>query len=267
MKRLARRIAVVAALAALLAVVPAAAYYPPIVRPVDEEGLTPLELGKQLYGGNCSSCHGNNGQGVSTQQPQAAASNIKVGAGPPLVAAGALAADFYLRTGYMPLAEPDKQPVRQRSPFNEREIHALTTYVASLGNGPPIPHPKPEQGSTSRGLILFTQHCAGCHQVAAAGGVVTGARVPPLNLVNARQIAQAVRVGPYVMPKFSQKAISDSDLNSIIRYVLYAQHPHDPGGWGLNHLGPFPEGMVAWGIAGIVLILLCGVIGTRLGRE
>jgi ubiquinol-cytochrome c reductase cytochrome c subunit len=157
------------------------------------------------------------------------------------------------------------QPQRNRVQFSDREIRAIEDYVDSLtpSPGPPIPRPDPAAGNVSQGLQLFTEHCAGCHQAVAEGGVVTGARVPPLNEATATQIAQAVRIGPYVMPKFDQKDITHDELNSIIRYVQYAQHPDDAGGAGIGHLGPFPEGLVAWGIAGILLVGICVLIGER----
>ena len=37
-----------------------------------------------------------------------------------------------------------------------------------------------ERGNLADGLKLFTDHCAGCHQIVGEGGYVTGARVPPL---------------------------------------------------------------------------------------
>jgi quinol---cytochrome-c reductase cytochrome c subunit len=92
---------------------------------------------------------------------------------------------------------------------------------------------------------------------------VTGARVPPLDRATDVQIAEAVRIGPYAMPPFSESDISDKELNSIIAYVQYAKDPRDEGGWGINHLGPFPEGMVTWLMAVVVLIATCMVIGKR----
>ena len=137
-------------------------------------------------------------------------------------------------------------------------------YVASLGRGPAIPDPHPERGDLPDGFHLFTEHCAGCHQVAARGGVVTGANVPALEDVTPRQIAEAVRIGPYVMPTFSRKDISDSQLDSIIAYVQRAQHPVDRGGWGIGNVGPIPEGMVTWFIAVIAFLGTCILIGERL---
>ena len=73
---------------------------------------------------------------------------------------------------------------------------------------------------------------------------------PPLGDATAVQVAEAVRIGPYVMPRFSQRQLSDRELDSIIAYVQYAQHPDDRGGLSLGHLGPVPEGLVAWLVAG-----------------
>ena len=70
-----------------------------------------------------------------------------------------------------------------------------------------------------------------------------------------------MRIGPYVMPTFTQRDISDAELNSIIAYVDYAKRPDDAGGWGINHLGPYPEGMVTWLIAIPLLLLICRAIG------
>jgi len=211
----------------------------------------PREPGKELYAENCARCHGSTGEGIARL-------------GPPLRGVGAGTADLYLRTGYMPLESPDDQPERSRVLFSDREIRALVAYVASLGHGPPIPRPHPEHGDVAAGQRLFATHCAGCHQIAAEGGYVTGARVPPLDDVSPVQIAEAVRTGPYVMPRFSTKDVGDRELDSLIAYVEYARHPKSSGGWALGELGPIPEGIVTWLIAAVVLVATCLVIGKRL---
>jgi len=129
-----------------------------------------------------------------------------------------------------------------------------------------VPTPHPERGNVADGLRLFTGHCAGCHQIVAQGGYVTGAVVPSLADATPTQVAEAVRAGPYLMPRFSRKAISDRQLDSIVAYVTYTKNPDDPGGWAIGHIGPVPEGLVAWLIAGTVLVGLCVVIGERLRR-
>ena len=248
------RRALLIALVAALGLAPAAAAAPrPIVRPANESSYSGVELGSQLFAGNCAECHGINGSGTAI--------------GPPLRGAGALAADFYLSTGYMPLGSAHEQPIRTRVLFSRRERAAIVSYIASLGKGPPIPTPDPASGDVGEGRELFTEHCAGCHQVVAEGGIMPGAKAPPLNRATPVQIAEAVRIGPYVMPTFSAKDITDAQLNSIIAYVQYAKDPYDAGGWGINHLGPFPEGMVTWFGAIVVLIATCMVLGKRMSKR
>jgi ubiquinol-cytochrome c reductase cytochrome c subunit len=93
---------------------------------------------------------------------------------------------------------------------------------------------------------------------------VTDAVAWPLDKATPTQIAEAVRIGPYVMPRFPSTQISDDQLDSIIRYVQYAKDPHDYCGWSIGNLGPIPEGLIAWFFGGLVLVVTCIVIGKRL---
>jgi ubiquinol-cytochrome c reductase cytochrome c subunit len=252
------RALVAVALAALAA--PAAAFAAPT-------GL--VQQGHHLYGEYCVACHGAGGSGRGGGKTIIGAGpgrsqTTEVGTAPSLRGVGALAADFYLRTGYMPLQKVGLQPRRSRVLFDEHELRALIAYVASLGKGPPVPRPQPEHGDVTVGQQLFADHCAGCHQVVAEGGYVTDAVPPPLEEATATQIAEAVRIGPYVMPRFSRRQISDAQLNSIVAYVEYTKHPDDRGGWAIGHVGPVPEGLVTWFIAAAALVAVCVVLGKRL---
>ena len=232
-----------------------------IVRPTTEPSTPTLELGSELFAGNCASCHGIAGQGIS--KPRPGAGDI-VGAGPSLRGVGAEAPDFYLRTGFMPLSNITDQPYHSRVLLSNKEIKSLVKYVASLGSGPAIPNPHWKAGNTSQGQQQFALHCAGCHQIEARGGFVTGARVPPLQGVSAVQIAEAVRIGPYEMPKFPTSQISKVQLNSLIKYIMAsADHPWNRGGWGIGNIGPIPEGLVAWWIAIPLLLLACLAVSRR----
>jgi ubiquinol-cytochrome c reductase cytochrome c subunit len=262
-----RRVVVLVVLLTPLALVAVALAEPPggVVRPANEASLRPLRLGAQLFAANCASCHGPRGEGIYPPPYQRGAGGIR-GAGPTLRGVGARAADFYVRTGYMPLGDPSRQPSANRRLWSPRERGALVAFVASLGKGPPVPHPDPAAGNVAEGQRLFTEHCAGCHQIAAEGGVVTGARVPPIQHVAPQEIAEAVRTGPFVMPAFSERAISDRELDSLVAYVKSVDK-HDQGGWGIGHIGPIPEGMVTWLIAIVVLVALCVLLGRRLSAQ
>jgi ubiquinol-cytochrome c reductase cytochrome c subunit len=229
-----------------------------LVLPAAAAGAGDVRLGYNLFGQYCVACHGVAGSGIAPSRQRLA---------PSLKGVGALAADFYLQTGYMPLQHIGMQPHRKRVIFNESQLQGLIAYVASLGPGPTVPEPHPERGNLSEGLHLFTDHCAGCHQVVAEGGYVTGALPPPLREATATQIAEAIRIGPYVMPRFSTKALSPGQVSSIVRYVVWARHPDDRGGWGIGHVGPIPEGLVTWFFGMTVLVAACVVIARRLRSE
>jgi ubiquinol-cytochrome c reductase cytochrome c subunit len=175
--------------------------------------------------------------------------------------AGALAADFYLRTGRMPLGAPKNEPVRTRPAYGESDIDDLVAYVGSFG-GPAVPM-APSGGDERRGKKLFTDNCAGCHSSLGRGGVLTGGIAPPLQQATGTEVAEAVRMGPYLMPRFSEKQLSRGDVAAIAAYVQSTRHPRDEGGWGIGHIGPVPEGMVAWFIGLLSLIGVCLLVGER----
>ncbi len=211
--------------------------------------VDPLTRGRTLFVQSCSSCHALSARGVP-------------GRGPSLVGVGAEAADFELSTGRMPLASPRDEPLRTTPRFDPQDIEALVAYVGSLG-GPAIPKVDAARGDLAAGFRAFTLDCAGCHQALARGGTVTGGVAPSLIEATPTQIAEAVRIGPYLMPPFSKHAIDTATLNSIVRYVQYAKNPPNEGGFGLGNIGPIPEGLVAWLVAGAGLLLIARLIGER----
>jgi ubiquinol-cytochrome c reductase cytochrome c subunit len=162
----------------------------------------------------------------------------------------------------MPLSASRAEPLRTRPAFPQRQIRALVAYVASFG-GPAVPDVQPGRGSLADGERLFALDCAGCHTIQGQGGIVTGAIAPSLNQASPRQVGEAVRVGPYVMPRFGAAEISAAQLDSLARYVQYLQHPENRGGWGIGRIGPIPEGMVAWLLGAAALLLVARVIGER----
>jgi ubiquinol-cytochrome c reductase cytochrome c subunit len=162
----------------------------------------------------------------------------------------------------MPLDDPHAQPDRTEPAYDRQSIADLVAYIGSLG-GPAVPQVDVVGGrlNLAEGQRLFTENCAACHQIVGRGGVMAGAFVPTLLEATPRQVVEAARVGPYVMPRFSEAQIGDRELASIARYVQYAKHPENPGGWALFDVGPVPEGMVAWLIGLLALLLVIRMLG------
>jgi ubiquinol-cytochrome c reductase cytochrome c subunit len=206
--------------------------------------------GRSLYEVACTSCHGIDGGGTAQ--------------GPSLRGVGTASADFFLTTGRMPLDRPRAQSVRKPPAFAAGEIALLTAYVASLGEGPPIPDVDPDRGDLAQGYQLYADNCASCHSSAGAGGALGHAvYAPPLNRATAGQVGEAIRVGPGAMPVFGPDTFDDREVDSVVRYVLYLRNPDDAGGLDLGHLGPLSEGLVAWAVGLLGVLLAARWIGTQ----
>ncbi len=211
-----------------------------------EEGGAVRELGASLYLQNCASCHGPNGEGAE--------------AGPSLIGAGAASADFYLRTGRMPLGAPGQQPQRADPIYSEEEIRALVDYVASFGDGPAIPQVG-TGGDLHRGWELYTANCAACHAATGAGNAVGGGfAAVGLGQATSTEIAEAMVVGPGVMPRFDWET---ADQDSIIAYVEYLRDSPSPGGAPSGGVGPVGEGFVSVVVGVTLLLLVARFVGRR----
>jgi len=240
-----------AALVVSLAVGGVAAAQPVTIPPPPD----PVQVasGRALFEVACTSCHGLEGEGTAQ--------------GPSLRGVGAASADFFLTTGRMPLDRPRSQSVRKPPAFSPGEITLLTAYVASLGPGPPIPDVDADvgdRGDLAPGYQLYADNCASCHSSAGAGGALGHAvYAPPLNRATALQVAEAIRVGPGAMPVFGPDTFDDDEVDAVVRYVLYLRDPDDAGGLALGHLGPLSEGLVAWAVGLLGVLLAARWIGTR----
>ncbi|HEX9235631.1 MAG TPA: c-type cytochrome [Actinomycetota bacterium] len=215
---------------------------------------TPAGPGRYLYLRDCAWCHGSQGEGSNS--------------GPPLIGVGAASADFMLSTGRMPIPAPKQRPVRAQVPYTRGQVEQLVSYVASFGSGPAIPAVDPSRGSLSQGADLYQANCAACHSATGAGGALTnGLTAPSLRLSTTVQVAEAIRIGGAGlrsgnMPKFGVDALSDQQVDSIVRYVQYLRRPQDRGGLSLGHFGPIPEGAATWMIGLLALMLIIRWIGT-----
>lgn len=202
------------------------------------------DRGTQLYLEQCASCHGVRGQG--SQQ------------GPSLVGVGPAAVDFQLSTGRMPVSREVSQARRREPVFSAGDISALVDHVGSFGGGGPrIPRVTP--GDVVSGREIFAANCAPCHGATGSGAVLTnGWSAPPLYDASATQVAEAVRVGPGLMPAFPAQVLTDQQVDDLTSYVRRLRTEGlDPGGNPLGRLGPLAEGLLAWLV--VLGLLVAGV--------
>ncbi len=209
-----------------------------------------IAAGEELFATGCVSCHGAGGVGAPN--------------GPSVVGAGAASAHFYLTTGRMPhTGTRTDQATRKAPAYTAEEIEDLVAYVASLGDGPPIPEADPGSGHLQEGGDLYRASCAACHSATGAGGALSfGQNAPSLDQATPVQVYEAMLVGPGQMPTFAGE-FSEEQINSIVAYVEELQRPHDPGGLSLGRVGPIPEGFVAIVIGTGATMLAAFLIGRR----
>ncbi|HEY8547148.1 MAG TPA: c-type cytochrome [Acidimicrobiales bacterium] len=215
-----------------------------------------VETGRELYATGCSSCHGDEGEGIEIVDGQAG--------GPSLENAGEAGAYYYLTTGRMPLANPGDQPRRKDPAYSPEQIDALVAYVASLGDGPELPDVDVDGADLAAGGVVFRANCQACHSASGSGGALSyGDAAPRLAESTPAQVGAAVRIGPGEMPVFGPDTITEEQLDALAGYVRYLQDPEDPGGLPIGRTGPIPEGFVAWLIGMGAMVGFVYWIGTR----
>lgn len=209
-----------------------------------------VEQGRDLFLVSCAFCHGQNGEGVRTEDGDKQL-------GPSLVGVGAAAVDFQVGTGRMPMAQPGVQAPRKDETFDEDETAALAAFVASLGPGPAIPDERDysidgltdeeREAAISRGGQIFLTNCTACHNFEGSGGAMPrGGYAPKIRGVEPRYIYEAMLTGPQAMPNFSNGNLSPDEKRDVIAYLSTLEEEPSYGGFGLGGLGPVPEGMAAW---------------------
>ncbi len=208
------------------------------------------ELGARLYQRDCTFCHGGDGRGTSRGQS--------------LTEVGPAEAHYSVTTGRMPIEDPGDERRRREVQYKPEEVDALIVHMRRfLAPEPDIPKVEVDSAKLSEGGEFYLAECAGCHQWSGAGGALLGREAPGLKEATPTQIAEAVRAGPSSMPAYGEEVLSEEELNSVVKYVLYLRAPQDRGGNGLWHLGPFAEGLIAWVVGLGVLILAVLWIGER----
>ncbi len=214
--------------------------------------------GRELFIVGCSTCHGQNGEGVLTGDGETQL-------GPSLIGVGAAAVDFQVGTGRMPMAQPGVQAPDKEPVYTDEEIAALAAYVASLGPGPGIPDEgdystdgltdEERAAAISRGGQIFLTNCTACHNFDGSGGAMPrGGYAPTLRGVEPKHIYEAMITGPQQMPVFSDGNLSSDERRDVIAYLESTAENPRFGGFGLGSFGPVAEGLATWviGVGGAI---------------
>ena len=207
-----------------------------------------IAAGQQLYQVSCITCHGANLQGIKGQ-------------GPSLIGVGGAAVYFQVSTGRMPATGQGAYIPRKEAKFNEQQTDQIAAYVESIGGGPAIPQGNLRGDSSliSLGGQLFRVNCASCHGTTFKGAPLSAGKIAPsLNDATDKQIIAAMLTGPENMPVFSDNQITPEQKRAIVAYIQTIKASKDPGGNGIDRIGPVSEAIVAWvgGVGALMITIL-----------
>ena len=198
-----------------------------------------LAEGRALYETHCITCHGSDLRGTAGV--------------PSLANAGGAAVDFYVATGRMPDAMKSQQAPHTDPHFTQPQIAAIDAYVTSRATTViAIPNVVTSEASLQHGRSLFEENCQGCHGAAGEGASAGGDWIAlPLYQATAKEIGEAIRIGPGVMPRFTNAQLNERDIGAIATYVHYLTVTSPSyGGFTMDYAGPAAEGLVG-GILGV----------------
>jgi ubiquinol-cytochrome c reductase cytochrome c subunit len=207
-----------------------------------------IQAGQQLYQVSCITCHGANLEGIKGQ-------------GPSLIGVGGAAVYFQVSTGRMPLAQQGAYAPRKEAKFDEQQIEQLAAYVESVGGGPSVPQGnlRGPDDAIAEGGELYRLNCASCHGVTGKGAPLSAGKIAPsLNKANDKQIIAAMLTGPENMPVFSDNQLTPEQKRAIVAYIQTLKATKDPGGAGIDRIGPVSEAIVAWvgGVGAVMIAIL-----------
>lgn len=202
-----------------------------------------IAAGRQMYDVSCITCHGANLEGVTNR-------------GESLIGVGGAAVYFQVSTGRMPATGQGGEMERKPSKYTELQTEQLAAYVQSVGGGPQIPTGSLRSADIAAGGDLFRLNCASCHGTTFKGAPLSAGKVAPgLTDATDKQIYAAMLTGPENMPVFSDNQITPTEKREIIAYIQTIKASKDPGGAGLDRIGPVSEALVIW-VAGVGAVMI-----------
>ena len=191
-----------------------------------------VAAGQQLYEVSCITCHGANLQGVTGPRPVAdrRRRRRRVLPGQHRPDAG---------------ARPGRREGPQGGQVHRGADRASSRPTSSrIGGGPerPTGDLRDTTLSLGQGGELFRLNCASCHGFTGKGAPLSaGKMAPALNDATDRQIYTAMLSGPENMPVFNDNQLTPDEKRAIIAYVQTLKASKDPGGNGIDRIGPVSE--------------------------
>jgi ubiquinol-cytochrome c reductase cytochrome c subunit len=209
-----------------------------------------------IYANQCATCHGSDGGGGTIPGTTDEAPPL---AGNPGVTVAYL--DLTLRVGRMPPPRNNPYDNRARNVlYSEDQRRALVTYLAGQFDLEGE-IPEPPAGEASRGRAIYAANCAQCHGSTGAGGVAgAGAWTPPVVNRDATAIAEAIRVGPFEMPRFGEDQISDQEIGDVAAFLHFVGEEQGTP-LGLVELNPVYASGFAFLFAVVILFSALWIAG------
>lgn len=228
------------------------AFRPAGAQDSQELSQSEISFAETSYAGVCAECHGGDGLGAIVPGTDRRAPALS---GRESVTEAYM--DLVLRTGRMPPAG-DPYDNRAREVFySDDERRAMVEFMTERFDLR-RDIPTVEEGDVAAGLEAFALNCAHCHGNAGGGGTAgENAWTPSVNKLEPVAIAEAIRVGPFEMPAFSEDVLSQEEVDAISSYMEAVDQEQGTPILGLVELNPvFASGFVA--------LLAFGMLGSLL---
>ena len=223
-----------------------------------DEPLTAAErqTAEIIYANQCATCHGAGGLGAKIPGTDDVAPAL---AGRPDVTVPYV--DLTVRVGRMP--PPKNEPFDNRArtvTIDDEQRRALVAYMKEQfdleGEVP-----DPPEGDAVRGREVYAANCAQGHGSTGAGGVAgAGAWTPSVIDRDAVAVAEAIRVGPFEMPRFGEEQISDQEIGDVNAFLDFvAEEEGTP--LGLVEVNPVYASGFAFLFAVVILFSALWIAG------
>lgn len=202
-----------------------------------EPGTPTYELGAQTYALECSQCHGAAAAGGQVPEYGGQAPSLLPDENERIDVAYL---DLVMRTGRMPPAESPWDNRERAVDVDEAERAALIAFmVQEFGVPGEVPEVDAEEGNPANGQAVWTANCAHCHGSTGQGGVAgAGAWTPDVAGKDAEVIAEAIRVGPFNMPRFEDSQITEQEIDDVAAFMEESATEEGTPVLGLVELNP-----------------------------